>query len=40
MTAVRYSMGQYTVAYAHQPGDGLGGYIRTNPVLQIIPQYT
>ena len=41
MTAVRRSMGPYTlVAYAHQLGNGLMGHIRTNLVLQIIPQYT
>ena len=40
MTAVRGSMSPYTVAYAHQPGNGFGDYIRINTGLQIIPQYT
>ena len=40
VTAVRYFMPPDTVVYTHQPGNGLGGYIRTNHVLQIVPQYT
>jgi len=40
MAVVRQSVGPYTVAYAHQPGNGLGDYIRLDTVLQINPQYT